>query len=71
MIAAYTEDTLKSLTKFQIIHLFLKIQDHTNNAISKFSDKIKKLNANFKRLQSDVKVGKKNVQYPSETGSFP
>ena len=54
MIAVYTEDTLKSLTKFQIIDLFFKMQDRTNSIISKLTDEIKKLNANFKRLQSGV-----------------
>ena len=55
----YTEDTLKSLTKPQIIDLLLKIQEHTNSAISKLTDEIRNLNANFKRLESDVEVVKK------------
>lgn len=69
---AYTEDILKSLTKPQIIDLFIKRQEHTNSTVSEFNDEIKNLNANFKSLDSfHVKTGKKRKQCPSETGSFP
>ena len=57
MTGVYTEGTLKSLTKSHIIDLFLKMQEHTNSKISKLTDKIRNLNANFKRLESDVEVG--------------
>ena len=59
MTGVYTEDTLKFLAKPQIIDLFLKMQEHTNSTISKLTDEIGNLNANFKRLESDVEVGKK------------
>ena len=59
MTGVYTEDTLKFLAKSQIIDLFLKMQEHTNSTISKLTDEIGNLNANFKRLESDVEVGKK------------
>ena len=43
-------------------YLFLKMQD--NSAISKSTDEIKILNANFKGLESDVEVGKKMYDIP-------
>ena len=59
------------LTKFQIINLFNKMQDHTNSTISRLTDEIKRLNANFKRLKSDIEVGEKNKRCSSDTSSFP
>ena len=50
MTGVYTEDILQSLTKFQIIDLFLEVQDHTNSTISKLTNEIKNLNAYFKKL---------------------
>ena len=58
MTDAYTEDILKSLTKPQIINLFLEKQETTNSTFSKFNDIIRDLNADFKRLESNVEVGK-------------
>ena len=34
------------------------MQEHTSSTLSKLTDKIRNLNANFKRLESDVEVGK-------------
>ena len=66
MTDAYTEDILKSLTKPQIINLFLEKQEPTNSAFSKFNDIIRNLNANFKKLESNVEVGKNvNGEMPS------
>ena len=59
MTGPFTQDTLKSLTKSQIFDLFLKIQDHIKCAISKLADEIRNLNANFKKFESDVEVGRK------------
>ena len=59
MTGVYTKDTLKSLTKPQIIDLFLKMQEHTNSAIYKLTDEIRNLNVNFKILESDAEAGKK------------
>ena len=59
MTGVYIEETLKSLIKPHIIDLFLKIKEHTNTKISKLTDKIRNLYANFKRLESDVEVCKK------------
>ena len=60
MTGVYTEDTLKFLNKPQLIDLFLKMQEHTNRAISKLTVEIRHLNAKFKRLESDVDVVKKS-----------
>ena len=35
------------------------MKKHTDSAISKLTDKIRNLNANFKRLESDVQVCKR------------
>ena len=59
MTGVYTEETFESLTKPHIIALFLTMQKHTNSTISKLTDGIRNLNANFERLESDVKVCKK------------
>ena len=59
MAGVYTEETFKPLTYPNIIDLFLKMKKHTGSKISKLTDKIRNLNANFKRLESDVQVCKK------------
>ena len=59
MTGVYIEETFESLTKPRIIDLFLKMQRHTNSTISKLTDDIRNLNANFKGLESDVQVRKK------------
>ena len=56
MTGVYTKDTLKLLDKSHIMDLFLKVQKHTNSIISKLTDGIRNLNANFKRVDSDVEV---------------
>ena len=48
MTDVYKDDTLKSLTKPQIIDLILKIQDHTNSIISDLTDEIRNWKVNFK-----------------------
>ena len=55
----FTHQTFNYLTKRHIIGLFLKIQKHTNSAICKLTDRIRNLNANFKRLESDIQACKK------------
>ena len=59
ILGIYTEETFNSLTKCHIIDLFLKIQKHTNSTICKLADEIRNLNANFKRLESDIQACKK------------
>ena len=54
MTGVYIEETFESLTKPRIIDLFLKMQKQTNSTISKLTDDIRNLNANFKGLESDV-----------------
>ena len=56
MTGVYIEETFESLTKPRIIDLFLKMQKQTNSTISKLTDDIRNLNANFKGLESDVQV---------------
>ena len=51
MTGVYAENTLKSLTKPQIIDLLLNMQKHTNSTISKLTDEIRNLYANFKRFE--------------------
>ena len=59
MTGIYTEETFKTFIKPTIIDLFLKRQKHTNSTMSNLNDKIRNLNAKFKRLGSDVQVCKK------------
>ena len=58
MTGVYIEETFKSLAKPRIIDLFLKMQKHTNSTISKLTNDIRNLNANFKGVGSDVQVCK-------------
>ena len=59
MASVYTEETFKLLTQPHIIDLFVKMKKDTDGTISKLTDEIRNLNANFKRLESDVQVCKK------------
>ena len=59
MAGVYTEETFKLLTQPHIIDLFVKMKKDTDGTISKLTDEIRNLNANFKRLESDVQVCKK------------
>ena len=52
----FTHQTFNYLTKRHIIDLFLKIQKHTTSTICKLTDEIRNLNANFKRLESDIQA---------------
>ena len=65
MTAIYTEDTLRALNKTQLIELFLKSQEHTKGIINSLTKEMKNLNANFKKLESDVAVIKNanNILY--------
>ena len=47
------------------------MQEHINSTISKLIDEIRNLNGKFKRLKSDVEVGKKSERCPAVAGSFP
>ena len=54
MTAIYTEDTMRTLYKTQLTELFLKSTEHTKGIIN--SEKMKNLNENLKKLESDVAV---------------
>ena len=56
ILGVYTEETFNSLTKRHMIDLFLKIQKQTNSTICKLTDEIRYLNANFKRLESNIQA---------------
>ena len=59
MAGVYTEETFKPLIQPHIIDLFLKMKKHSDSTTTKLTDKIRNLNANFKRLESDIQVCKK------------
>ena len=58
MTGVYTEDTLKALSKTQLIDLFLKMQNQTNSTIVSSMAEMKYLSSSFKRLESDVQIVK-------------
>ena len=58
MTGIYTEDTLKDLSKTQLIDLFLKMQDQTNSNIDSLMAEMKDLNITFKMLESNVQIVK-------------
>lgn len=61
MTVLYTEETPKSLSKSQIIDLFLQIQEHTSKAIFSQAEETKDLNSNFKKVKSHFVVAKKTI----------
>ena len=58
MASNYTEESLKSHNKQQLIKLFLEMQQQSNETISKLTDEIKLLKENYKKLESDISVSK-------------
>ena len=58
MSGIYTEEKLRALNKNHIIDLFLKTQEQANTTIASLTAKIKRLNENFQKLESDVSVAK-------------
>ena len=54
IIGLYTKNTLKALSKAQLIDLSLKMQDQTNFAIDFLMVDTKKMNNNSKRLECYV-----------------
>ena len=54
----YTEESLKSYNKQQLIKLFLEVQQQSNETISKLTNEIKLLKENYKKLESDILVSK-------------
>ena len=55
----YTEETLQPLNKTQIIKLFLKTQEQTNNTINTLTEEIKEIHRSFKKLELEIVVVKK------------
>ena len=58
MSSNYTEESLKSYKKQQLITLFLEVQQQSNETINRLTNEIKLLKENYKKLESDVSVSK-------------
>ena len=58
MASNFTEESLISYNKQQLIKLFLEVQQQSNETISKLTDEIKLLKENYKKLESDISVSK-------------
>ena len=58
MAGVYTEETLKTLNKSQLIDLFLKNQEKTDNTIISLAEEIRELNKHFRRMESDIAIVK-------------
>ena len=59
MAGVYTEETLQSLNKTQIIKLFLKTQEQIKNTINTLTEETKEIHCSFKKLESEIVVVKK------------
>ena len=58
MSSNYSEESLKSYKKQQLITLFLEVQQQSNETISRLTNEIKLLKENYKKLESDISVSK-------------
>ena len=58
MASNYTEESLKSYNKQQLIKLFLEVQQQSNETISRLTNEIKLLKEYYKKLESDILVSK-------------
>ena len=58
MASNYTEESLKSYNKQQLIKLFLEVQQQSNETINKLTNEIKLLKEYYKKLESDKSVYK-------------
>ena len=58
MASNYTEESLKSYNKQQLIKLFLEVQQQSNETKSKLTNEIKLLKEKYKKLESDISVSK-------------
>ena len=52
------ENSLKALSKTQLIDLFLKMQDKTNSTINSLMKEMEDVNNSFKRFQSGIQIVK-------------
>ena len=58
MASNYTEESLKSYNKQQLIKIFLEVQQQSNETINKLTNEIKLLKENYNKLESDISVSK-------------
>ena len=58
-VLQYIEKILQPLNKTQVIKLFLKTQEQTNNTINTLTEEIKEIHRSFKRLELEIVVVKK------------
>ena len=58
MASNYTEESLKSYNKQQLIKLFWKCNNNLMKLLSKLTNEIKLLKENYKKLESDISVFK-------------
>ena len=56
MASNYTEESLKSYNKQQLIKLFWKCNNNLMKLLSKLTNEIKLLKENYKKLESDISV---------------
>ena len=54
----YTKETLKPLSMTQLIGLFVKTHEKTGHTIDYFAGKIRNINKNFKRINSNIVIVK-------------
>ena len=59
MAGVYNERSLKPLNKPQIMKLFLKTHDETNDTINTLTEEIKEMHRSFKKLEPEIVVVKK------------
>ena len=59
MAGVYTDETLQPLNKTQIMKLFLKTQEQTNNTINTLTEEIKEIHRSFKKREKEIVVVKK------------
>ena len=58
MAGVCTDKTLKALNKSQLIDLFLKSREKTENIINSQAEEIRELKKNFRRIESDTAIVK-------------
>ena len=59
MAGVYNERSLQPLNKPQIMKLFLKTQEETNDTVNTLTEEIKEIHRSFKKLESKIVVVKK------------
>ena len=59
MAGVYTDETLQPLNKTQIMKLFLKTKEQTNNTINTLTEEIKEIHRSLKKREKEIVVVKK------------